>query len=94
LAIDIQRGEEYLNCFSFFFVLRVLKKPPLINLQDEEMVSDPGQLLEEVLASHDVRIEDGQYSNTCSLFIFKKINISRCLALGLEGNFLPVAVQK
>jgi hypothetical protein len=32
-------------------------------LQDEEMVSDPEQLLEQVLASHDVRIENGQYFN-------------------------------
>jgi len=50
--------------------LHVLKNPPLIHLQNEGMVSDPEQLLERVLASHDVRIEDGQYSNTYSLFFF------------------------
>ena len=32
-------------------------------LQDE-MVSDPEHLLEQILASHDVRIENGQYLNT------------------------------
>ena len=29
--------------------------------QDEEMVSDPGQLLRQVLASHNVRIENREY---------------------------------
>jgi hypothetical protein len=30
-------------------------------LQDEEMVSDPGQLVRQVLASHNVRIENREY---------------------------------
>jgi hypothetical protein len=34
----------------------------LLVLQDEEMASDPKQLLEQVLASHDIYITNGQYS--------------------------------
>jgi hypothetical protein len=30
-------------------------------MQDEEMVSDPKQLLEQILASHDIHITNGQY---------------------------------
>jgi len=33
----------------------------LLFLQDEEMVSNPEQLLGQVLASHNVRIENRQY---------------------------------
>ena len=57
MVINIRRGEKYLTCFSF----ASLKTATF--LQDEEMVSDPEQLLEQVLASHEVRIENGQYPN-------------------------------
>jgi hypothetical protein len=33
----------------------------LLVLQNEEMASDPKQLLEQVLASHDIHITNGEY---------------------------------
>ena len=45
--------------FFFFFGLRL--QTAAFFLQDEEMASDPGQILRQVLASHDVRIEKREY---------------------------------
>ena len=49
----------FFSFFFFFFGMRL--QTAAFFLQDEEMASDPGQILRQVLASHDVRIEKREY---------------------------------
>ena len=55
--LSIINGEVSSTFFIFLFLACAYK--PLPFLQDE-IVSDPEQFLEQVLASHDVRIENRQ----------------------------------
>jgi len=52
-------GEVSSFVSSFFFFVCAYKL--LLFFQDEEMASDPGQILQQVLASHNVRIENREY---------------------------------
>jgi len=54
---------EVSNIILFSLFAWTYLENPFLVVQDEAMVSDSEELLEQVLASHDVRIENGQYPN-------------------------------